>query len=129
MRKLLTLVMIFACMITFVGCNDDEKEKELKSVKYTIEALFDENFTGIAIWEEGESKEDILKTNSLYELKAGEKKSYTSAKGCKSVTIYAKGDNLGFFKQEEVFFDEKKDIMLGAGIIPITAEEYDFYTR
>lgn len=126
MRKLLTLATIFACMFTFAGCNDDEKEEELKSVKYTIEAWFDTDFTGIYIYEFNE-KGDKLKTNTLYSLKRNETETYTSAKGCKKIKIYAKNTR-GYIYQEKDFFSDTEEITLGFGISPITEDEYDFYT-
>lgn len=126
MRKLLTLAAIFACMFTFASCNDDEKEEELKSVKYTIEAWFDTDFTGIYIYEFNE-KGDKLKTNTLYSLKRNETETYTSAKGCKKIKIYAKNTR-GYIYQEKDFFSDTEEITLGFGISPITEDEYDFYT-
>ena len=122
----MTLATIFACMFTFAGCNDDEKEEELKSVKYTIEAWFDTDFTGIYIYEFNE-KGDKLKTNTLYSLKRNETETYTSAKGCKKIKIYAKNTR-GYIYQEKDFFSDTEEITLGFGISPITEDEYDFYT-
>lgn len=128
MRKLLTLAMIFACMFSFTACNDDEeKEEELKSVRYTMKARFDEDFTGIYIYELNE-KGEKLKTNTLFSLKRNEAETYTSAKGCKKINIYAKTTK-GYISQDKEFFDDDEEFTLGAGISPITAEEYDFYTR
>lgn len=126
MRKLLTLATIFACMIAFAGCNDDEEKEELKSVKYTIEAWFDTDFTGIYIYEFNE-KGDKLKTNTLYSLKRNETETYTSAKGCKKIKIYAKNTR-GYIYQEKDFFSDTEEITLGFGFSPITEDEYDFYT-
>ena len=126
MRKLLTLATIFACMFTFAGCNNDENEEELKSVKYTIEAWFDTDFTGIYIYEFNE-KGDKLKTNTLYSLKRNETETYTSAKGCKKIKIYAKRTS-GYIYQEKDFFSDTEEITLGFGSSPITEDEYDFYT-
>ena len=128
MRKLLTLATIFACMIAFAGCNDDEEKEELKSVKYTIEAWFDTDFTGIYIYEFNE-KGDKLKTNTLYSLKRNETETYTSAKGCKKLKIYAKNTR-GYIYQEEEFYSDVEKITLGAGIYSsITEDEYDFFTK
>ena len=128
MRKLLTLATIFACMFTFAGCNDDDDKEELKSVKYTIEAWFDTDFTGIYIYEFNE-KGDKLKTNTLYSLKRNETETYTSAKGCKKLKIYAKNTR-GCIYQEEDFFSDVEKITLGVGIYSsITEDEYNFYTK
>ena len=128
MRKLLTLATIFACMFTFAGCNDDDDKEELKSVKYTIEAWFDTDFTGIYIYEFNE-KGDKLKTNTLYSLKRNETETYTSAKGGKKLKIYAKNTR-GCIYQEEDFFSDVEKITLGVGIYSsITEDEYNFYTK
>lgn len=127
MRKFLTLATIFACMFTFFGCNEDEKEEELKSVKYTIEAWVDTDFTGIYIYEFNE-KGDKLKTNTLYSLKRNETKTYTSEKGCVKIKVYAKCGDKFIAEEANCFEFSANEIQLVPSDF-ISEEEYNFYTK
>lgn len=124
MRRLFNLLALCLCFAS-VGCNDD-KEDELKMVQYSLNAL-GSDYTELYIYELNENGEK-LKTNTLYILRRGETKKYTSEKGCVKVKIYAKCGDKFVFEQANCYeFSSNEINLVPSGFI--TEEEYNFYTR
>lgn len=128
MRKLLTLAMIFACMFTFAGCNDDD-EKEEQEVKqetkttYTIShspyAL--SSYTDIYIFE-FDKNNSIVARQFIARVSQGgvvtiEADPYTTRVEC-----YSQYDNQYWFGAKSLILDSGNDLNLFQE--NITEEEY-----
>lgn len=124
MKRLFPLLALCLCF-GFIGCNDD-KEDGLNTVQYTLNAL-GSDYTGLYIHELSE-KGNKLKTNTLYSLKRGETKKYTSEKGCVKVKVFAKCGDKFISEEANCFeFSENEIQLVPSGFI--TEEEYNFYTK
>lgn len=97
MRKLLTLTAIFACMIAFISCNDDEKEpvEQQETTRYRLEVCtndFSDSFIlleGILIFgkEKSSSAEDsYFNTEANIELGPFDYKMFSPWRELKGIT-------------------------------------------